>query len=134
MKTILQCLEEVIGKDMFEKGRDQALCDNLNRLGGDYEVTQLEYKDGEGNDKKTAFVRVKDICSIIDKVIKKRKISKPLVVIGSDGGQDKLICTLQIHDLNNKSKDNDGLEPGGRRRVILLGAADGVKESRELLR
>ena len=133
MKTILQCLEEQIGKDMFEKGRDQALCDNLNRLGGDYEVSQLEYKDGEGNDKKTAFVRVKDICSIIDKVIKKRKISKPLVVIGSDGGQDKLICTLQIHDLNNKSKDNDGLEPGGRRRVILLGAADGVKESRELM-
>ena len=133
LKTILQCLEEVIGKDMFEKGRDQALCDNLNRLGGDYEVSQLNYKDEEGNDKRTAFVRVKDICSIIDKVIKKRKIAKPLVVIGSDGGQDKLICTLQIHDLNNKGKDNDGLEPGGRRRVILLGAADGVKESRELM-
>mgnify|MGYP007045446699 CR=1 FL=1 len=73
MKTILQCLEEQIGKEMFEKGRDQALCDNLNRLGGDYEVSQLEYKDGEGNDKKTAFVRVKDICSIIDKVIKKQE-------------------------------------------------------------
>ena len=109
MKTIMQCLEEVIGKDMFEKGRDQALCDNLNRLGGEYEVSQLEYKDGEGNDKKTAFVRVKDICSIIDKVIRKRKIVKPLVVIGSDGGQEKLICTLQVHDLNNKDKDTDGL-------------------------
>ena len=31
-----------------------------------------------------------------------------------------------------KGKDSDGLEPGGRRRVILLAAADGVKESREL--
>ena len=41
--------------------------------------------------------------------------------------------TLQVHDLKNKGKDNDGLEPGGRRRVILLGAADGVKESRELV-
>ena len=41
--------------------------------------------------------------------------------------------TLQVHDLKNKGKDNDGLEPGGRCRVILLGAADGVKESRELV-
>ena len=83
MKTILQKLEEVIGKEMFEKGRDQALADNLNRLGGDYEVSQLEYKDGDGEDRVTAFVRVKDICSIVAKVIKKRKIVKPLVVIGN---------------------------------------------------
>ena len=52
---------------------------------------------------------------------------------GSDGGQEKLIVTLQVHDLNKKDKDDDGLEPGGRRRVILLAAADGVKESRELV-
>ena len=52
---------------------------------------------------------------------------------GSDGGQEKLIVTLQVHDLTKKAKDSDGMEPGGRRRVILLGAADGVKESRELV-
>ena len=132
MKTILHALRDVIGEDMFEKGIDKALSENLNRLGDDYETTQLEYKDSEGNIQHTAFVCVKDINDIIAKVIKKRKIKKPLVVVGSDGGQGKVICSLQIHDLSKKGKDSDGLEPGGRRRVILLAAADGAKESREL--
>ena len=132
MKTVLHAIRDVIGEDMFEKGIDQALSDNLNRLGDDYVTTQLEYKDSDGQTQHTAFVCVKDINDIIAKVIKKRKIKKPLIVIGSDGGQGKVIASLQIHDLSKKGKDSDGLEPGGRRRVILLAAADGVKESREL--
>ena len=48
------------------------------------------------------------------------------------GVQGKVISSLQIHDLARKGKDIDGLEPGGRRRVILLAAASGVKESRDL--
>ena len=132
MKTVLHAIRDIIGDDMFEKGIDQALSDNLNRLGDDYVTTQLEYKDSDGQTQHTAFVCVKDINDIIAKVIKKRKIKKPLIVIGSDGGQGKVIASLQIHDLSKKGKDSDGLEPGGRRRVILLAAADGVKESREL--
>ena len=40
-----------------------------------------------------AFVCLKDINDIIAKVIKKRKIKEPLVIIGSDGGQGKVICS-----------------------------------------
>ena len=93
MKTVLHALRDVIGEDMFEKGIDTALSDNLNRLSDDYETTQLEYKDSGGNTQHTAFVCVKDINDIIAKVIKKRKIKEPLVVIGSDGGQGKVICS-----------------------------------------
>ena len=132
MKSILRALRDVIGEDMFEKGIDTALSENLNHLSDDYVTTQLEYKDSDGNTQTTAFVCVKDINDIIAKVIRKRKIKEPLVVVGSDGGQGKVICSLQIHDLSKKGKDSDGLEPGGRRRVILLAAADGVKEDREL--
>ena len=113
MKKVLHAIRDVIGEDMFEKGIDTALADNLNRLGDDYETTQLEYKDKDGQTQVTAFVCIKDINDIIAKVIKKRKIKKPLVVIGSDGGQGKVITSLQIHDLSKKGKDRDGLEPGG---------------------
>ena len=43
-RTVLLAIRDVIGEDMFEKGIDQALSDNLNRLGDHYVTTQLEYK------------------------------------------------------------------------------------------
>ena len=43
-RTVLHAIRDVIGEDMFEKGIDQALSDNLNRLGDHYVTTQLEYK------------------------------------------------------------------------------------------
>ena len=47
-----------------------------------------------------------------------RGIARPFASIGFDGGQDKMLMVLQLHDLDNP--DATMWKDGGRRRSIIL--------------
>ena len=55
------------------------------------------------------------------------------MVVGCDGGQGKLLCTLAIFDLDNPELEIGGYQSGGTRRSLVIAAADKADENRKNL-
>ena len=83
-------------------------------------IPTLDFQDinGDDCDKPSTLIYTKDAYSFINNAVNKRKIAKPFASLGWDGGQDKLLLVLQLHDLANP--DPTLWKDGGRRRSIIL--------------
>ena len=102
---IIRGLTNVIGTDTLEYGLRDDLSDNMHSLSDFYTSAVLHYVDSKGRARKTAFARVKDINAIIKEIIKGRNIQKPLVALGFDSGQKKLVVTMSVYDKAEKAPD-----------------------------
>ena len=59
------------------------------------------------------------------RLIKDRRCKNPMLDIGIDGGGDqKLVCSLFLHDLDNPKPDNEHYKEGGWRKAVLLAEGD----------
>ena len=63
-----------------------------------YMSSKLEYINSKGRQKTTAFARVKDVNAVIQEIIRGRGIKRPLVALGLDSGQGKLVVTMAVYD------------------------------------
>ena len=85
--------------------------------------SDFQENNGEDCDNLSTLVYVTDPESFIKMTIQRRKIAKPFASLGWDGGKDKLLLVLQIHDLENP--DPALWKDGGRRRSIILARGKG---------
>ena len=102
---IIRGLTNVIGKDTLEYGLRDDLSDNMHNLSEFYTSAVLHYVDSKGRARKTAFARVKDINEIIKEIIRGRNIKRPLIALGFDSGQKKLVVTMSVYDKAEKAPD-----------------------------
>ena len=80
--------------------------------------------------KETVITYVKDLTHFMNIVVEGRIIKSPRVSIACDFGQDALIATMLIFDLEDlKNNNDDPLLAGGTERTLIIGAADQVPES-----
>ena len=98
VKEIIRKLTDKIGKESLEFGLRDDLSDNMNLLEEFYTSSKLEYINSKGRQKTTAFARVKDVNAVIQEIIRGRGIKRPLVALGLDSGQGKLVVTMAVYD------------------------------------
>ena len=107
-------LTKVIGKESLEFGLRDDLSDNMNSLEDFYTSSKLEYVNSKGKQKTTAFARVKDINAVIKEIIRGRGIKRPLVALGFDSGQGKLVVTMAIYDRDELESGQEILVPSSQ--------------------
>ena len=133
-RKVLQIVRGVLDDDLLEPGLEAALRENLNMMDEYYTVKDLKYTNSKGRSRDTALAIVKDVNETIQLVCEARGIKNPLIAVGCDGGQGKLVVTLSVFDKDDENeRDPKDPSPGGKRRVILLAAADGAPEKRPVL-
>ena len=111
LMKVIGKLTKVIGKESLEFGLRDDLSDNMNSLDEFYTSSKLEYVNSKGKQKTTAFARVKDINAVIQEIIRGRGIKNPLVCLGFDSGQGKLVVTMAIYDRDElESEEEDSQE------------------------
>ena len=120
---------------LFEKNLCKHLRESRDSLLGWYDANQLNVVTNRKGDKlTTASVLLKNLNHFITSLVREKGIRSPKVVIGGDGGNSKLIFTLQVFDEEDlEAKDYCGYSLGGVRRSILIAGVDHCKEYRENL-
>ena len=122
LMTVIRKLTKVIGKESLEFGLRDDLSDNMNSLEEFYTSSKLEYTNSKGKQKTTAFARVKDINAVIKEIIRGRGIKRPLVCLGFDSGQGKLVVTMAIYDRDELETGQEILVPqqedGGHEQAV----------------
>ena len=120
----------------------QALKDNLNCYKRFMKSSKVVVNDKEGNDKSTCLVETIDPVKTLKSIAESRHIEKPAFCVQVDGGNNKVISTVNIIETSgsdNKKSQKTGLKldkmkEGGCRRSLILTAIDEVHESRETLK
>ena len=75
----------------------------------------------------SALAFLKKVDRQVLRLINIRKVKNPLLTIGIDGGGDqKLVCTMFLHDRDNP--DHGPFKDGGWRRSVVLGKGDNCPE------
>ena len=120
---------------LFEKDLRRRLRESRDALLGWYDAHQLNVVTNRKGDKlTTATVLLKNLHHFITTLVQEKGIRRPKVVIGGDGGNSKLIFTLQVFDEEDlEARDYCGYSLGGVRRSILIAGVDHCKEYRDNL-
>ena len=131
----LQYYEESGEGLLFEKDLRRRLRESRDSLLGWYDAHQLNVVTNRKGDKlTTATVLLKNLHHFITTLVQEKGIRRPKVVIGGDGGNSKLIFTLQVFDEEDlEARDYCGYSLGGVRRSILIAGVDHCKEYRDNL-
>ena len=130
LNAIFREVEKETEGMIVERGFLRELRESLDHLRTWFDSSQLLAVDKEGNEKKTALCIVKNLHHLVSALILKHNIRRPRVVVGCDGGQGKLLCTLAIFDLDNPDLEVGGYQSGGTRRSLVIAAADKADENR----
>ena len=73
----------------------------------------------------SALAFLKKVDKQILRLVNNRRCKRPMIDIGLDGGGDqKLVCSLFLHDLDNPKPDNERYKEGGWRKAIILAEGD----------
>ena len=133
--SIMKSLHKENPTLLFEKNLRKRLRESRDSLLGWYDAHQLNVvTNRKGDSLTTATVLLKNLNHFITTLIKEKGIRRPKVVIGGDGGNSKLIFTLQVFDEDDiEARDYCGYSLGGVRRSILIAGVDHCKEYRENL-
>ena len=87
----------------------KALKDNLNCYKRFMKSSKVIVKDKEGNDMSTCLVETKDPVQTVTMIAASRHIEKPAYCVQVDGGNHKVISTVNIIETSyNKKFKNDG--------------------------
>ena len=89
----------------------------------------LNVVDAQGVESTTVLVLVKDLHYVIRQYIDRKSVKDPKVAISQDGGNNKYLVQLSIFDRANLGPDVCGYSSGGRRRSLIIAAANRCKEN-----
>ena len=133
--SMMKSLEKKNPTVLFEKNLRKRLRECRDALLGWYDADQMHVvTNRKGDTLTTATVLLKNLNHFITTLIKEKGIRSPRIVIGGDGGNSKLIFTLQVFDEEDiEARDYCGYSLGGVRRSILIAGVDHCKEYRENL-
>ena len=120
-KAIIKKMKEFMDGDQFEGNIPQALTDHLHTWEDLYSSKVMRFIDKDGEEFDTVIAKIDDINDVVQKIIKINGYTRAIVVTGADGGQNKIITTTSVFDLDN-------LEGG--HVTIISSAADYVPETR----
>ena len=79
----------------------------------------LQDINGEDCDQQSTLVYVNKLLQFIEKIKVQRGVKRPFLTFGLDGGQEKCILVMNIHDLDNQDVPTM-FKDGGRRRSIII--------------
>ena len=137
---IMKEVEDCVGSELMDYNLRGALSQNLNSTSEFYyskEIKFIKYtkENKEGEERTTSFVCLKDLKAMIEEIMKRRGVTRVLVVISMDGGQDKLLATLAVFDLDTLDELTDtGFSVGGRKQIFLVACAANVPENRTMVK
>ena len=85
----------------------------------------LQEAGGKESEYYSALAFLKKIDKQALRLIRNRRCKNPKLSIGIDGGGDeKLVCSLFLHDLDNPKADKKNYKDAGWRKSILLAEGD----------
>ena len=90
--------------------------------------------DSDGNIIETVLSKVVDVTTFVAEIAAIRGIQNPKVILGCDGGQNKLVVNAIIKENDGTDDDETILnefKATGSNRVQCLAKIDGVPETRE---
>ena len=118
---------------IFEGNLQQELQDSLNELKKLFSAEYLNVQDSKGLEFQTVLILVKDLHFIIREYVARFRLLDPRVCLGMDGGNGKFLVTLAMLDMANLGPDVCGYSRNGRRRALIIAAANRCKENKENL-
>ena len=114
------------GSVKFPTGVVRSLKTKTYKRFEDLYMTEKMTNDG----KETVVTYVKDLTHFMNIVVEGRGIKSPRVAVSCDFGQDALIATISVFDINDlENNSDDPMSAGGTERTLIIGAADQVPES-----
>ena len=135
MQTIVKEFGDVVGRELIDYNLRGALSERLNSTAEFYYSKRIQFTNKKGEERLTSFVCMKDLRERIEDIMRRRAITNAMVVISFDGGQDKLLSTMAVFDLNNPDERTDaGFSVGGRKQIFLVAAAANVPENRAMVK
>ena len=140
MMMIMKEVEDCVGSELMDYNLRGALSQNLNSTSEFYYSKEIKFtkytkENKEGEERTTSFVCLKDLKAMIEEIMKRRGVTRVLVVISMDGGQDKLLATLAVFDLDTLDELTDtGFSVGGRKQIFLVACAANVPENRTMVK
>ena len=128
-------MSDIVGRELMDYNLRDALSQNLNSTSEFYYSKQIKFTDKKGEERFTSFVCMKDLKARVEEIMRRRGVTRVLVVISLDGGQDKLLATLAVFDLDNLDELTDtGFAIGGRKQIFLVACAANVPENRPMVK
>ena len=127
--AILKDIQDETGAILMEGNLKQEIQDSIKSFEEFYEVMEVEMDDKNGNKMVTSLSWVKKLPELIKEIIEKNNIKNPRVAIGGDSGKGKFIFTLSVFDMDDIARDFYGYSRAGRRRTLVIAAADDCDEN-----
>ena len=135
MKLIMKEMADCVGKELMDYNLREALSDSLNSTADFYYSKEIKFTNSKGEERFTSFVCLKDLKAMVEEIMRRRGVTRVLVVIALDGGQDKLVATLAVFDLDTLDELTDtGFSVGGRKQIFLVACAANVPENRTMVK
>ena len=134
LRKVIKWMRHAFGRKAFTPKINEIIKQHVNSLRDLHKAEKATFKDKKGEDFETVLSTVIDLTKFIEEVALIRKIEKPKVILGCDGGQNKCIVTIIVMDQDyDKDEDNDTPEdykPTGQKRVQVAAKVDEVPETR----
>ena len=127
--AILKDIQDETGAILMEGNLKKEIQDSMKSFEEFYEVMEVELDDKNGNKMTSSLAWVKKLPELIQTIIRENNIKNPRVAIGGDSGKGKFIFTLSVFDMDDLSKDFWGYSRAGRRRTLVIAAADDCDEN-----
>ena len=124
---IFQSIKKIIGRRQFEKGSiERMISECLNSMKQFFTSEKTAFMNGKEEINST-LTYVKDLNHFIDKVCEGRRLENPKCIIGLDGGKNKILVTLTLHEDDDTT---EGMKTNGSCCIMVLASADYASENR----
>ena len=131
---MIKWMRHCFGSKHFAPHIREMIKKHFNKLDYLHEAETVTAKDKDNCDIQTVLSKVADVSTFVSEIAQIRKIQQPKLILGCDGGQNKLVVNAIIKE-NDDSDDEDSIfkeaRATGSKRVLCLGKIDGVPENRE---
>ena len=125
LKEIQKCNPDILIEGNIRK----ELQNSLNAMKEWYNADKLNTMETDGSSLLTAICLIKDLVDFSEELIRLRDIKDPLIALGADSGQNKMIITLSIFDQSDLERDYASYSQAGTRTTLVIASCDGCKEN-----
>ena len=144
---LARAIRKIIGKHHFEANLEDALRECLHAFEEEYESEVVYWRDSKNKQIKSTLVWIKDLETIIAKIIEEKKMTNPRIIFryqdcwnfsftilkisfySFDGGNGKLIVCLSVVDMDNPSDSGSMFKSNGRRQQLVVARGDFAPEN-----
>ena len=132
---VVKILRKTFGRNVFVSNIRKIISDKIKSTAKFHESKKMIFKNKSGDYIETVLTKVTNLESFIEYILQKRgyDINQCEVVIGLDGGQKKLILTMNIIPYN-ENEVRDKCKASGNKRTIIIAKVDGVPENHNKLK